>query len=1142
MLLPNFLKSYRGRFFTKRLLPVFFTGLSAYSSVALAAVAQAPLFLVIPAKPNLMFTLDNSGSMSWSSVTGKDAKAEFNSSRNFKAFHSSAYNKIYYNPATTYTPGINYDGSEIGASATNGARIDPFPTKNGSTAVVDLTPTCYAKSPAVLPFYSKSDFSANTSNCSATKVGSYVAPLMARYMFYYNWNGTGNPTGVSGEEASYTRVDILPGTVFPAHPATRTDCLAAICTVPEEQKNFANWFSYYRTRILMMKTSLGLAFKPIDPVANPENTPLFRVGFNAINQQDDSGAVSVNNAGVTDSPSWLTIREFNKTQKQSFYSKLYAITPSNGTPLRTQMDRIGKLYAGTLSGFDYDGNDPYRASAADSQLLSCRASYHIMSTDGFWNDSYSGVGDVDGTVDAPYVTQASGTLDKQKTADTLADVALYYYKTDLRTDIPNKLPTKKDPLNFQHMRTFTIGLGADGNLAYQTNYDVATSGDFFDIKAGTKDWGVIVGDDPSTIDDLWHTAVNGRGVYYSAGDPAALQAGLVAILNEIKDESGAAASVATTGGYVGDASTIYAPGFESGKWTGHLSAYSVNETTGAQGPLIWDALKKIPDWGSRNIVTWNPASTSAVTFTWANLTTGSNSQQSALGSSDILEYLKGNASKQETSPGSGNGYRYRDAKYLGDIVNSAPQFVKDEDFGYSGLASIGSAYATYVDNKAAKTPMLYVGANDGMLHGFNANTGVETFAFIPNSVYGNLKSLSDPKYSHRYFVDGPVTAGDYHNGSAWKTVLVGSTGAGLISSIFAIDISNPDSLGTSSVMWEKTAADTGLDNLGNVTGEMVVGRLPNGESVFLVGNGYDSKNYKASLFLIKVADGTVLKEFDLGGSATEPNGLSAPSPLFNRNHELIGAYAGDTNGNLWKFSFIDAANKTTVSYSSSKLFRTNMNAAGLKNIQPIAQKPNIQVHPKGGYLISVGTGKFVAELDKTSIDTQSVYGIWDKPGSTATVDRDALVEQRLTAATGGRTLTSNTVDWASKSGWYINLLTAGERVVGDLLLRDNTILLTTTFVPKVDLCDGGGVSQIMGFNGLSGSAADKDLFSKVDGTVYTKLSSVEIAGTQANPVAIKLTSGKTVLKFNNLDGSQGQLIYNSVVPAFRTWRQIIFKN
>ncbi|MCU6435650.1 hypothetical protein LPB67_17880 [Undibacterium sp. Jales W-56] len=1149
-LLPSKRASVRS--LLRQLLSGFCISILAVSGTAVAAVSQTPLFLVIPAKPNIMYTLDNSGSMSWGDLTGNDGLTNYDKASMFysttRAFYSSAYNLIYYNPATTYTPGVNYKGVSLGNSTPSSAINDPYTAPTGGT--LDLTTICYvAPASPVAP-----------RQCNSYTATTKYTQKVARYAYYYKWDGTTTifttvgPVSYSNPETTNdaafpSRVDILPGNTY-SKATTRTDCAANFCTYAEEIQNFANWYSYYSTRIKMQKSVMSQVYAILDPVQTIPYTPQYRVGFNTINPIDNAGNVGYNNTDVTDGADWLTIRDFDETQKQKFYNTLFAIQPNQGTPLRTQMDRIGKLFEGTLSGFDYTNDDPYRTSTTDATLLSCRSSYHILSTDGYWNESntaagFPTVGNTDG-VDSGFSTRAIGAYDALGSSNSLADVALYYYMTDLRPSLPDNLPgSPTDPAKWQHVQTFTIGLGANGTLKYQSNYATATTGDFADIKAGKKDWPIPVANDPTAVDDLWHAAVNGRGQYFSAGDPTTLTSGLTTILKQIANQTGAAASVATTGSYVGGATSIYAPGFESAKWTGHLVSYGINPATGVQGAKNWDAADLLPVWNTRNIVTWNPTSKAAVTFDWANLTSGVGSQQSALGNSDVLDYLKGNGAKEQTAAGQGPGiYRYREKK-LGDIVNSAPQFAQDEDFGYATVPTVGATYAAYLTSKSSNTPMLYAGANDGMLHAFNANTGVETFAYIPNSVYGNLKSLSDPTYVHQYFVDGPLTVGDYHNGTSWKTVLVGSTGAGMTSSIFALDITTPGSLGTGSVMWEKTAADIGLADLGKVMGKMVIGRLPSGDSVIMLGNGYDSATGKAALFLIKMADGSVLKEFDLGGTVAAPNALSAPAPLFNRNHELIGAYAGDVNGNLWKFGFVDPppASQTTLSYQNPvTLFITNKDATNTKNIQPIAQKPHIQVHPKGGYLVSFGTGKFVENADKTSTDIQSIYGIWDKPGAGAAGHAN-LVQQTLTAATGGRTLTTNTIDWASKRGWYIDLLTSGERVVGDLLFRDSTILLETTFVPTSDSCQGGGTSQIMGFYGLTGAASSTPLFYKNDGvTPYSNLSSVAISGTQANPVAIKLTSGTTVLKFNNLDGSQGQIMYRSSVPPFRTWREIIFKN
>ncbi len=553
--------------------------------------------------------------------------------------------------------------------------------------------------------------------------------------------------------------------------------------------------------------------------------------------------------------------------------------------------------------------------------------------------------------------------------------------------------------------------------------------------------------------------MNGRGLYFSAKNPTEFREGLRDALKDIATQTGAAAGIGVSSSNVvsGDAFT-YRPSFRSRSWEGYLKAYRIDAQGKDSTTASWDAATKIPAWNVRNIVTWNPSSSQGVTFDWINLTA---SQKTHLGSAAVLDYLKGDASNEQAIPGEGSGYRQRENK-LGDIVNSAPLYVKNSNFAYQLLKGAGSGASEYqVFASTARTPMVYVGANDGMLHAFDASTGVEKFAYVPNSVYANLQSLSAPGYAHKYFVDGPLEEGDAYVAGSWKKYLVGSAGAGA-KTVFAVDITTPASLGANSVKWEKTAGDAGFSDLGHVLGKMAVVRLTTGEWAAVFGNGYESASGSSVLYLVNIANGSVIKSITVG---TNSGGLGTPALLFNVNRELVAAYAGDLGGNLWKFDLTGAAS----GWAGTKLFTATSNGT---LVQPIIQKPVIEVHPNGGYLVSVGTGKFFEGIDKSNTEVQSIYGIWDKPGATGAVAKTSLVQQTLTAVTGGRTLTNNTDRLDSKRGWYINLITAGERVVGDLLLESNLILLATTFAPINTTCDGGGLSQFMGFNYLTGGRSN----------------------------------------------------------------------
>ncbi len=375
---------------------------------------------------------------------------------------------------------------------------------------------------------------------------------------------------------SFSRVDIVPTTTTYAKAATRTDCGAGpTCTYDEEMTNFANWYSYYRTRMQMMKTSTSRAFKGIDS--------RFRVGF-----------ITINSAASN----YLPIDQYSATQKANWYAKLFAANPGNSTPLRTALSTTGLIFA---------GKKPIGTS--DPVQYSCQQNFAIMTTDGYWNgggglqiDGSTSTANYDGTVGGVQ-TPRPMFEGPTATSDTLADVAKYYYDTDLRQgtfpanaicrgsvrpdgttgDVctNNVFVTPTDNNIKQHMTTFTLGLGVDATLTYSTDYKTATSGDFYELKQGTLDWPVPVADSQTAVDDLWHAAVNGQGTYFSAKNPNQLSTSLSEALNSIKSKvgAGAAAATSTLNPVSGDNYT-YVASYTSVKWTGNLEARTVNTNTG----------------------------------------------------------------------------------------------------------------------------------------------------------------------------------------------------------------------------------------------------------------------------------------------------------------------------------------------------------------------------------------------------------------------------------------------------------------------------------------------------------------------------------------------------------------------------------
>jgi type IV pilus assembly protein PilY1 len=1044
-------------------------------SIALAEMAQSPLFLETKLAPNIMFTLDDSGSMDYEVLPDNVSSASFTdtgATLSVAKFRSSAVNQIFYDPAVRYRPWQKADGTWYADSMPSAARNDP---RNTATInLVDTGQTC------------------NRYN---------VCTPNPYYAFYYKYNG-----GNTGTFSNYAISKIESGKNY-AKAEARTDCvtLATECTYTEEIQNFANWYTYYRKRIFTAIAGTSQAFNGLD--GN------YRVGYGQIN----SASTTVD--GVSTRTVQLGVRDFTGTAKTSWFAKLFASSASGYTPLRRAMDDVGQYFMRS------DAKGPWAEFPGASQgtEYACRKSYHILMTDGYWTNQTgdaaytAGATNADNNMAAPYGSSASNTL---------ADVAMYYWKTDLRSNLANKVPiTESDNANWQHVVQYTVGLGLDGTL----NYPEDEAG----LKAGTISWPVPTVSDNSDIrkiDDLWHAAVNGHGMYFNAKNPSEFLDALVKALSDIKVRKGAASTVALTSSRAEANGKAYVPGFESEIWLGHLKAYSVDVNGVMATTADWDAADMLPAWTSRNIVTWN--GTAGVSFDWANLTT---SQIAALGTEDVLKYLKGDDSKEKSKVG--GKFRIRKTK-LGDIVNSSPLYVAAGDRGYKGVVALPAgasegtedSYVTFVNGKVSRTKMLYVGANDGMLHGFDATTGAEKFAFVPNSVYSNLKSLSATDYAHKYFVDGYLSEGDAYLSGAWKTILLGSTGAGA-KSVFAINITTPSSLGASSVMWEKSAS--GDNNMGYVLGQVELELMASGSWAAIHGNGYDSLNKHAVLYIRNAETGAVIKTIDTGvGSATEPNGLSAPVFVRNNKRQVIAAYAGDLLGNLWKF---DLSSSDASNWSASKLFAAD-------STQPITTRPAIGVHPWGGYMLTFGTGKYHEDADRATVTSQSVYGIWDKPDSGAISAKTALQEQTLTAAnagtTSGATLTNTDIDWKTKRGWFIDLkLSTGERVIADPRIEGDLVWLTT-LIPVNDPCSLGGESRLMGMNYATGGAITNIFDTNGDGLINgsdTGLSAINIGGAISDFRFLRVNDINKII-INRLDGTLDEVKTKVMGAPFRVWR------
>jgi type IV pilus assembly protein PilY1 len=617
----------------------------------LTELADAPLVnagSAVIVKPNILFTLDDSGSMAWSFMP--DSVEAW---RTKVGMRNHLCNKIYYNPATTYVPPKRSDGTDFPEAVYTAARSNGFDT---TSTAVNLSTGFQAYD------------TASSGNTSFTD----VTPEVATQAYYFRFRGSGQPTA---SQCNQGLSDYATGDWEKVEIGTDTSA----------RQNFVNWYSYYRTRMLLMKSAAGRAFVGL--------SDRYRVGF-----------ITINSGSPVASSKYLAVGDFNQTQKDAWFAKLYGQTASGGTPLRQALARAGRHFAGRQDEIN-------SGMSGDPVQYSCQQNFSILTTDGYWNgangvqmDGITAIGNQDANIaDTPRpmydgssnrvttttttftrtyyhsdcrtgrrlrhddtnrssrtVTTENGVVtsdvitnlpdalrvndsicgssppnpqspyvlnvpraDSESTtttslgegiSDTLADVAEYYYRTDIRNPSLNNCQgtisgvevcednvfttgsrAEDDSRRTQHMTTFTLGLGVSGTLNWDPNYKTQTSGDYVSIKNGSLNWpkpdASATQNDPPKTDDLWHAAVNGRGRAFAADNPTSVVLGLSQALSGIAATTGSASAAATSNlePTAGD-NFVYTASYRTVQWEGDIKAREILLNTGtiAQTP-VWSA-------------------------------------------------------------------------------------------------------------------------------------------------------------------------------------------------------------------------------------------------------------------------------------------------------------------------------------------------------------------------------------------------------------------------------------------------------------------------------------------------------------------------------------------------------------------------
>ena len=1133
----------------KKLLRILFS-IYALGSLPVAAapgvLSDIPLFLGDQVQPNILWIIDDSGSMD-SEVLMTQAASDAHtgdSNGGYLDFASpmanrvkrrlcAGYNSLAYDPTKIYIPwmGVDSADSDYADSSFTAARKNPY----------DINTASYSDNGTNNAANSGYDDSSNNQDLSKH--------------FYYLWtdgydgavNTTPNGQYDDGECSTLAHEDADGNFTVDARRIHVSD-LSAV-----NKTNYANWFSYYRKREFVAKRALS------ELIQGSQS----RVGLTTLHRNGGSGALIKDIDDIS-----VPISLAAQSNKAALMQKVFEIESSNVTPLRRKLLQAGQYFdkndtvGSSFFGFTANPSSPIVSQANGGE---CQQNFTILMSDGYWNGSFGtpenngapAVYEV-GNQDENSASEFDGTSHADVYSDTLADIAMKYYKKDLAPNLDNKvLPIEDiDTNEAQHMVTYTVAFGINGNLSSNpTDRDQA-----FTLANGGGPW-----PDPHSnatearIDDMRHAAWNGRGEFLSAGSAETLVSSLLAAINSISDREGSAAAVAFNSTSLKTDTSVFQARFDSTTWFGTLLSFGFDED--GVGAENWDAGEVLQNRdltaNERHIITYNGSHGISFKFPGNYVTPAANEMganqitdlltnaphspftlitseqdENKIYGAKLVDYLRGGRDNEGTL------FRNRHNRRLGDIVHSSPEYVEKPNRAYPNLIEPTKAYNTYKALKDGRTAMVYVGANDGMLHAFDAATGDEKFAYIPGLLYSSLNKaglhyLASKTYTHIPYVDESPLAADVFISGAWKTYLVGSLRAGG-KGIYVLDVSTPSSLteGNASniVKQEFTHAD-----LGYTFSRPLVGKMNNGKWAAIFGNGYNNTgNGEAKLFILYL-DGSGYDEIttsvgsivnsDCNDDGSDCNGLSSSTILdLDGNGTIDRVYAGDIQGNLWAFDMSSGTGSDwVVAHNNGNpvpLFVScSATPCSSANRQPITSLVVGKTHPDRlsagttpNLLVYFGTGQYLANNDVFSTTAQTMYAVWDAGNLNAQLDRDNLQQQVITVNGGGyRILSENTVDYtvAGKLGWYIDLPDTGERIVVEPSIVEN-IVFFNTMVPDNSACTGGGYGYLMFADAMTGGLPDFTVFDTNDDGVYDD--SI-VAGKQldAIPSGSRIISDKLVI-------------------------------
>ncbi len=1064
-------------------------------------LAQTPLFISSHTPQNIFFLMDDSSSMRWEVLIANDREGLFSHSQldgrasfddggiiqrryytqngagiecysdippeNFTTnaayilergdestpcliaaeeewrIRNTSFNPLYYDPQREYTPwhGHDIDGRAYQNMRASQALLNPYDPTEGS---INLLTESALLINGARDYFQHRDWRQwcqqhhiNTQRCHGW-----------RYYLWHDLDGDGRYD--NGEQQR--------------HWLHELDAA--------QQQNFANWFSYHRSRSHVLKHTLS------HTIATNHHD---RLGYATLSQRQT-----------------IQVDDNLPPHRQRLLDTIFRATADGTTPLRSRLIQTGEYFE---TG-DLFGTRSTSPIMNETQGGACQRNHIIVTSDGVYDDDDATLRDVPlpHNADGDHNTAYDGPPYADAYNNTVADIAMHYYERDLRPELPDQVaPTALDPARHQHINTHFITLGVHGEL---------------DAALATTPEMSITWPDPrqqpsAKIDDLLHAAINSRARFHTAQSPQqlalAVQHSSAARQRQFSAGRPSLDDNARTSG-----GRLYRTHFNSLDWSGDLVAQRMDDSS--QPQILWRAAERLNQRPAaaetRTMLSYRDDDhRGGIAFRWSQL---SPQQRHLLMAGDNgergqqrLNYLRGDQTHEQQH---GGDFRTR-TSLLGDIVHSSPVLVASPRMHYPDRFPFGSdtqPYSTFRQAHQDRQTMLYVGANDGALHGFAASNGDEQLAYIPNAVFGALAQLTSPHYSHRYYVDQTPTVSDVFIrhaalGHQWRTVLVGGLGAGG-RGLYALDITDPQQFSETTpgntVLWELSHEDDPAlgFTLSKPTIAMITDHTNTPRWAAITGNGYQSDDGVAQLLILyldpDLSDGWTLgQDYHListqRGDHINRNGLSTPAVIDTNGDGIADrAYAGDLHGNLWAFDLHELRSAYVQQSQPAPLFSAT-DSRGVP--QAITVQPLVTTHPTQhnrddnapNLMIYVGSGRYLSMDDLSDRTTQSFYAIWDT--GLAGLDRTHLVSQQISQLrhqlsptqqvevrlTSDQRVAYETLDRnrpGPQLGWLIDLdrvdADSGERVITRAQQRGD-IILFSTFTPKQAPCAQGGDSWLM---------------------------------------------------------------------------------